>query len=129
MKWLKVFSVFLMLHVATWAAAHIYMTQNPATVLIIADTSFSMKPWFVDMQHWIDDYAERGRYRRMLIGTDKAMIGDLAEVKSRESIFRTAFGRSDAGDLLQYDNVRADEYILLSDGTFRMPGWQLVIFP
>jgi len=129
MKWLKVFAAFFLLHAMAWIGAHIYQSQRPATVLVVADTSFALKPQFVEMQSWLDDYAGSVRYRQVLVGTDKAMIGQLADIRSRESIFRTAFGRSDADDLRKYDSIEAEERILLSDGSFSPPGWTVVTFP
>ena len=128
MKWLKVFSAFAVLHLIAWVGTHLWLTANPRTALVVADTSFSMKGEFPAMRRWIDDYAAGARYTRVLVGTDKALIGPLDELRSSEAIFRTAFGRSSAESLKRYGAVEAGERILLSDGTFDAPGWEAVTF-
>lgn len=128
MKWLKVFSVFILLHVLLWAGAHAYRTANPKTVLIGVDTSFDLKPHFPAMQNWIEAYESEARYESITIVSDKSVIGPLSEISSRQSIFRTAFGRSDEQDFLAYDATPADKRVLLSDGSFVMQGWELVRF-
>jgi len=129
MKWLKVFALFLVLHVVGWFGAHWYKSENPQRVLLVADTSFALKSKYPDMQRWIENYANDSRYRQIIIGTDKAKIGDLSEIKSIDSIFRVSFGRSDSSSLKRYDSERVDERILLSDGEFTAPGWKIVKFP
>ena len=62
------------------------------------------------------------RYTRVLVGTDKALIGPLDELRSTEAIFRTSFGRSGAESLKRYGAVEADTRTLLSDGSFDAPG-------
>lgn len=128
MKWLKVFALFFGLHAVAWAAAHVYHGSNPKTVLVVADTSFIMKPKFAAMQKWIEDFEISGRYQEILIGTDKAMIGPLADIRSRNSIFRAAFGKSSAESLLPYSNTAADKKIWLSDGSINPDGWRVVRF-
>ncbi len=128
MKWLKVFAVFFGLHAIAWVAAHVYHSNNPKTVLVVADTSFVMKPQFSAMQSWIEDFETNGRYQQILIGTDKAMIGPLAEIRSRNSIFRAAFGKSSTESLLPYSSVPADKKIWLSDGSISPSGWSVVKF-
>jgi len=91
MKWAKVFSVFVLIHLMLWGGAHLYRSSNPIQVLIGVDTSFSL-------------------------------------TASRQSIFRTAFGRSDADDFQRYRSMAADKRILLSDGSFVMQGWELMLF-
>jgi len=93
MKWIKVFALFIVLHVAGWIGAHWYKSQHPQRVLVVADTSFALKAQYPDMQRWIEDYASDSRYRQIIVGTDKAMIGDLSDIKSLDSIFRVSFGR------------------------------------
>ncbi len=128
MKWFKIFALFVVLHAVGWSGAHWYLRNNPSTVLIVADTSFSLKQHFVDMQSWIDDYAKQARYQQILIGTDKAYIGELAEIKSRDSIFRVAFGRSSEESLRRFSSLDTKQRILLSDGSFNPPGWDTVTF-
>jgi len=128
MKWLKVFSVFVLLHVGAWGATHLWLTANPKTTLIVADTSFSMKGEFPAMGRWIDDYVDGARYTRVLVGTDKALIGPLDELRSSAAIFRAAFGRSSAESLKRYGAVEAGERVFLSDGTVDVSGWESVTF-
>ena len=128
MKWFKVFSVFLVLHMVAWVGAHIYKMERPEEVLIVADTSFALKSQYPDMQRWIEAYSSDNRYREILIGTDKAFIDKLVNIKSIDSIFRVSFGRSSADSLKRYDSQQADERIFLSDGEFTPSGWTLVRF-
>ena len=128
MKWLKVFALFFGLHAAAWAAAHVYHGSNPKTVLVVADTSFIMKPQFAAMQKWIEDFETDGRYQEIMIGTDKALIGPLTDIRSRNSIFRAAFGKSSAESLLRYSSFTADKKIWLSDGSITPNGWSVVKF-
>lgn len=129
MKWLKVFSVFLLLHVAGWVGAHWIKKDKPQQVLIVADTSFALKGEYLNMQRWIEDYASSNRYRHIVVGTDKALIGPLADIRSVDSVFRVSFGRSSPDSLKPYESENADERIFLSDGSFDVPGWTLVTFP
>ncbi|MGB0848655.1 MAG: hypothetical protein ACPGSM_18125 [Thiolinea sp.] len=128
MKGLKVFALFILLHITGWAAAHVYMNQNPQQVLVVVDTSYAMKPKFPAMQDWIDQMEASARYQVVRIGTDKAMLGKLADLKSRSVIFRTAFGRMTAENLTRYRGVDAGEKILLSDGKIKPEGWRVVSF-
>lgn len=128
MKWVKVFAVYLLLHALVWGGAHLYWQNNPERVLIVADTSFSLKPEFVAMQEWIEDFAATSRYRHVIVGTDKAMLGDFEDLRSADVIFRTAFGRSSAESLARYSAVDAGERFFLSDGSFEPAGWKLVRF-
>jgi len=129
MKWLKVFALFLVLHIAGWVGAHWYKSKNPQQVLVVADTSFALKSEYPDMQRWIENYAGDSRYRQIMIGTDKAMIGDLSDIKSIDSIFRVSFGRSNSSSLKRYDSLPVDERIFLSDGEFEPSGWNMITFP
>jgi len=129
MKWLRVFSVFVLLHGAAWAGTHFWLRQHPKTELIVVDTSFSLKPEFADMLRWIDNHADNTRYRKLVVATDKAMIGPLEDIRDRQSIFRTAFGHSSAGDLLKYAQVNADRRYWLSDDSFSPEGWTVITFP
>ena len=128
MKWLKVFGLFAVLHLLFWFGAHWYKTNNPNTVLLVADTSFALKPHFVDMQRWIEDYSSSQRYTNIVVGTDKALIGDLDELLSKDTIFRVSFGRSTADSLKRYSHLAASEKIFLSDGTVKPSGWDVVTF-
>lgn len=128
MKWIKVFAVFVLLHIVAWAGAHWVKSSNPDRVLLVADTSFAMKPHFPQMREWIDQYASNARYTNIVVGTDKAFIGELSELKSTDALFRVSFGRSSAESLVPYSSEAADEKILLSDGTFDPPDWTLVKF-
>lgn len=129
MKLLKVFGLFLVLHVAAWAGTHVYLSQHQPDVLIVVDTSYALKPQFAAMQQWITQREASTRYKRILVGTDKALLGELASLKSKEVIFRTAFGRMSAENLQRYDATTASEKILLSDGSIKPAGWKVVTFP
>lgn len=129
MKWLKVFSVFFILHALAWVGGHWYKSANPEQVLVVADTSFALKDQYPEMERWIENFSSDNRYREIIVGTDKAFIGDLADIKSIDSIFRVSFGRSNADSLRRYDSQQVDERIFLSDGDFNAPGWTQVDFP
>jgi len=129
MKWIKVFAFFVLLHLIGWIGAHWYKKDRPEQILLVADTSFALKPEFPAMQRWIEQYASDNRYRKVIVGTDKALIGELAEIRSLDSIFRVSFGRSNADSLKQYASEQVDERIFLSDGEFNPSGWTLVRFP
>ena len=129
MKWLKVFALFFVLHVTAWFGMHWYKSKNPVQVLVVADTSFALKSQYPDMQRWIENYADDDRYRQIIVGTDKALIGDLSDVKSVNSIFRVSFGRSNSNSLKRYDSLQVDERVFLSDGEFEAQGWITVKFP
>lgn len=129
MKWFKVFSVFLVLHAIGWIGAHLYKKDRPEHVLVVADTSFALKPEYPAMQRWIENYASDNRYRNIIVGTDKALIGPLDTIPSVDSLFRVSFGRSNAESLKRYSSEKADARLFLSDGTFEPSGWTLVTFP
>ena len=128
MKLLKIFSLFLVLHGLAWGGAHWYLSQNKPEVLLVVDTSYSMKPKFNEMKEWIESFDSGSRYKTVVVGTDKAMLGRLNELKSPSVIFRTAFGRMTATNLQRYSNAKNQEKILLSDGSLTPEGWTLVIF-
>ena len=128
MKLVKVFALFTLLHIVGWVAAHFYRSANPDDILIVVDTSIAMKQEFPRMQQWISDYKAGGRYQSITIGTDKAEIGALESIRSKESIFRTVYGRMTADDLKRYDRSTASKRILLSDGSVRPSGWTTVEF-
>lgn len=128
MKTLIAFALFILFHLAAWGAAHGWLSANKKETLVIVDTSYSMKPHFGDMQQWIENYRDSGRYSDVIIGTDKALIGPLTEIKSADSIFRSAFGKFSADSLKKYANSDADRKLLLSDGSLEPGGWETVIF-
>ena len=128
MKAFKVFALFLVLHFTAWAGSHWYLSQNKPEVLLVVDTSYSMKPKFNDMGEWIESFGTGSRYKTVIVGTDKALLGKLDDLKSQSVIFRTAFGRMTESNLARYSSSQAKEKILLSDGTFTPEGWKLVAF-
>ncbi|MEZ5476896.1 MAG: hypothetical protein R3E95_05255 [Thiolinea sp.] len=128
MKILKVFALFVLLHAAGWAGAHVWMSGHPTQVLVVVDTSYAMKPKFPAVEAWIQDYAAGARYQTIRVGTDKAMLGPLDELKSYSVIFRTAFGRMETDNLQRYQGVQASQKILLSDGSVQPDGWQVISF-
>jgi len=128
MKLLKVFAAFIVLHVMAWGAAHWYLSQHPAESLLVVDTSYSMKPKFPEMGEWIEKYHAKARYKAVTVGTDKAVLGQLSELKSYSVIFRTSFGRMTEASLDQYRNIVATEKVLLSDGMIQPDGWKVVKF-
>jgi len=129
MKYLKIFSLFAVLHVVAWGVAHLYIQNNNKPVLIVVDTSFAMKTKFPSVQQWIKDYAEQNRYKKIIVGTDKVMLGELDQLQSMNVIFRTSFGKLQQSNLSKnYSQVDASEKILLSDGVLDPSGWKTVEF-
>lgn len=128
MKFLKIFGLFIALHLIGWGGAHYYQSQHPKEILIVADTSYAMRDKFPAMLEWINDYDKQARYKHIVVGTDKALLGDLASLPSRNVIFRTSFGSLTAENLARYDQNPADQKILLSDGSQQPAGWKLVKF-
>ena len=128
MKLVKVFALFVLLHVVGWAFAHVWMNSHTKRVLLVVDTSYAMKPKFPAVQRWIDEYQSSVRYTTVTVGTDKVEIGDLNDIKSTESIFRAAFGKIESDSLKRYQTFDGDERILLSDGTLSPSGWDVVEF-
>ena len=128
MRILITFSVFILLHVIGWFAVHAWMNSNPREVVVVVDTSFSMKGQFDSMQNWLTDYTENDRYSRVVIGTDKEILGEYESLRSTDVIFRSAFGKLSAELLSRYDNLESDKRILLSDGQVKPKGWQVVEF-
>ncbi|UOG93580.1 MAG: hypothetical protein L3K52_07580 [Candidatus Thiothrix sulfatifontis] len=129
MKGLKIFGLFLVLHAAAWAGTHVYLSQHQPDVLIVVDTSYALKSQFAAMERWIAAREANTRYKKIVVGTDKALLGELASLKSREAIFRTAFGRMSEENLQRYASTPAVEKILLSDGSIKPEGWTVVTFP
>ncbi|WP_299880291.1 hypothetical protein [uncultured Cocleimonas sp.] len=127
MKYLKVFSLFIIFHVTAWAGAHTYFNSNKEQILIVVDTSYSMKQKFPEIKQWIEDYESSARYKNIMIGTDKAMLGKLSELRRKEEIFRTAFGIMKEDNLKRYLNQKGKK-ILLSDGVIAPEGWEIVDF-
>lgn len=129
MKFAKIFIAFVLLHLVGWVSAHAYQSSKPSPVLVVVDTSFSMKPKFPEIREWIDNYESQNRYKKILIGTDKAMLGELTELQSKDMIFRTSFGKLQQSNLKRhYGGVKANTKILLSDGSLTPVGWDTVEF-
>ncbi len=129
MKLLKVFGLFLLLNLGAWAGSHIYLQQHQATVLVVVDTSYALKPQFTAMEAWINQFQLKSRYKHIIVGTDKAFIGDLDSLPAKSSIFRTVFGKMSADNLQRYAEIPAEEKILLSDGAIQPAGWKVIKFP
>ena len=129
MKFIKIFGALILLQCLIWVASHIYFTANRSDVLLVVDTSFSMKPNFPSVKTWIEDYENSARYKNVTIGTDKASLGPLPDLVSKDIIFRTSFGKLNEENLKRlYSHVKADEKILLSDGSQEPNGWDVVAF-
>lgn len=129
MKFLKIFGLLIVFHILVWFGAHLYFSANKTEVLLVVDTSFSMKPNFPEVQQWITTYEAQDRYKNISVGTDKAALGSLAELKSKAVIFRTSFGKLNADNLTRlYSHIKADQKILLSDGSLNPDGWEVVSF-
>lgn len=128
MKRLMVFGLFGVLHGAMWAVTHTYLRHYPPQLLVVVDTSYALKPQFGAMQTWLEQRQTHSRYTRILVGTDKALLGDVADLKSTEAIFRTAFGRMSADNLQRYAALPVSAKILLSDGSLQPDGWEVVAF-
>lgn len=127
-KILKIFSIFILLHSIAWGATHLYLSKNTTEILLVVDTSYAMKPKFSEMKQWITRLENKSKYKKIIIGTDKALLGNLAQLKSKDIIFRTAFGRMNAENLNRYTGTSAQQKILLSDGAIRPDGWKVVRF-
>jgi len=128
MKYAKIFAIFVVLHLVGWIAAHFYLSNNNKSVLVVVDTSFSMKSRFPQIRQWIDDYENKNRYKKVLIGTDKVMLGELTELDSKDVIFRTSFGKLQETNLQRYNGVVASKKIFLSDGSLKPAGWETIEF-
>ena len=89
MKWLKVLTPMLALHLIVWIASHTYFSSNEKEILLVVDTSYSMKAKSNKVIDWIDDYEDSYRYKKITIGTDKAILGTLSDLNSKDVIFRT----------------------------------------
>lgn len=129
MRILKIFGALIAVQLLVWIAFHFYYSANKSVVLVVADTSYSMKQNFPTVRRWIEKFENNRRYSTILIGTDKASLGELAEIQSKEVIFRTSFGKLSAENLTRiYSHVAADKKILLSDGTLQPSGWDVIEF-
>lgn len=128
MKVLKIFSFFVLLQLALWAGVHWYQSANPGKVLIVVDTSYAMKTQFPEMQRWISARVASGRYQQFEVGTDKARMGNLSDLKSLDVLFRTVYGKISEDSLRQYQSSVYDQKILLSDGSIQPAGWDVEIF-
>ena len=128
MKVLVAFALFVVLHLVGWGVAHGWLSANNKQTLVVVDTSFAMKPHFANMQKWMEDFDADSRYTEIVIGTDKAKIGPWQDIRSPDSIFRSAFGKISADSLKKYANEDADRRILLSDGSVEPGGWETVVF-
>lgn len=128
MKLIKLFSIFVLLHLSAWGATHLYLSHNTTEILLVVDTSYAMKPKFSEMKQWIIKLENKSQYKKIIVGTDKALLGDLAQLKSKDIIFRTAFGRMNIDNLNRYTGMSVQQKILLSDGSIQPTGWRVVDF-
>lgn len=129
MRHLKIFGLFALLQILAWAASHFFFQQNQREILVVVDTSYSMKSEFGKVRTWIDNLADSSRYKHIVIGTDKAMLGPLNELESRDIIFRTAFGKLNTEKLDNlYSDSRAVEKILLTNSSVADDNWTTIVF-
>ena len=127
MKVVKVFALFLLLQLSAWGGTHWYLQSNQTDILVVVDTSFSMKPNFNRMRDWIDNFEANTRYRNIVIGTDKALLGDLDALPSKDHIFRTAFGRFSEDSLTRlYSHLKPEKRYLLTSAGVSPSGWEVV---
>ena len=117
----------MILHVAAWGGAHAYLNKNKEEILLVVDTSYSMKQKFPEIKQWIEDFEASSRYKKIVVGTDKALLGELSEIRHTEEIFRTAFGNIKEDNLKRYNNNKGKK-IFLSDGTLKPEDWELIEF-
>lgn len=129
MKYVKIFGLLMVFQLVAWIGSHIYFSANKSDVLLVVDTSFSMKPNFPAVQEWIEGYEQSDRYKNVMVGTDKASLGALNELSSKDVIFRTSFGKLSTDNLTRlYSHIKTDQRILLSDGSLQPDGWKVVSF-
>jgi hypothetical protein len=128
MKFIKLFAIFIFLHLSAWGATHLYLSNKTTEVLLVVDTSYAMKPKFSEMKQWIIDLENKSHYKKIIVGTDKALLGALEQLKSKDIIFRTAFGRMNSDNLNRYTGMSVQQKILLSDGSIQPKGWRVVTF-
>jgi len=107
MKWLKILTPLLALHLIVWIASHFFFAANKKEILLVVDTSYSMKEKSGKVLDWIARYENGNRYKDITIGTDKAVLGALSELSSKDVIFRTSFGKLTNDNLARlYSNSR-----------------------
>ena len=127
MAFLKSFATFVVLQIGLWGGMHFYLTANPKKALVVVDTSYAMKPHFSDATKWIDDFAGGARYTQIQVGTDKADMGNLNDLKSKDVLFRTAFGKLSTENVSnQYSNFYDTEKYLLTSEPVAIDGWNIV---
>lgn len=127
MVWLKSFAAFILLQLGLWGGAHTYLTLNPEPILVVVDTSYAMKPHFNEAKRWIEDFEANSRYKKIYVGTDKAEMGALSDLRSKDTLFRTAFGRlsTEKLDNLYARQPAATRYLLSSEVN-QLDGWSVV---
>ena len=129
MRYLHVFGLLILLHAIVWAGSHFYMQNNKREVLLVVDTSYSMKNNFEKVRQWLNDFEPGARYKNITVGTDKAFLGPIDSLESREMIFRTAFGKLNTDNLANlYSASNAHEKYLLTDTQFDKKGWNVIRF-
>ncbi len=129
MKFVKIFGAFIVVQCLLWIGSHVFFSTKQSEVLLVVDTSYSMKPNFQSVKSWIENYESSARYKDVVIGTNRASLGPLSELPSKDVIFRTSFGKLSDDDLKRlYSHVQVDKKILLSDGSLSPAGWELVTF-
>ncbi|MGJ8528336.1 hypothetical protein [Maritalea sp.] len=127
MAWLKSFVAFVLLQAVAWGGTHFYFTTNPKQALVVVDTSYAMKAHFSDAEKWIDDYVSSTRYTDIEVGTDKVSLGNISALRSRDILFRTAFGRISKDNVAGlYANADAQHKVLLTSEPLQLDGWQVV---
>ena len=129
MKWLKVLTPLFALHLSVWVASHFFFASNKKEILLVVDTSYSMKEKSGQVLDWITRYELSNRYKEITIGTAKAVLGPLSTLSSKDVIFRTSFGKLTSDNLTRlYSESGADTRILLSDGSLIPNGWDVITF-
>ncbi len=127
MAWLKSFVAFVLLQAVVWGGTHFYFTTSPKQALVVVDTSYAMKAHFSDAEKWIEDYLGSTRYTNIEVGTDKVSLGNISELRSRDILFRTAFGRISKENVASlYSNNDAAHKVLLTSDPLQLEGWQVV---
>lgn len=127
MAFIKSFAAFVLIQIGLWGGMHFYLSSSPKQALVVVDTSFAMKAHFSDATKWIDDFANNARYTDIRVGTDKADMGRLEELKSKDILFRTAFGKLAPEKLSsQYTAYSETERYLLTSEPIALDGWQVV---
>ncbi len=127
MKPVKILFLFFLLHCFAWGGTHLYLSGSPEKILVVVDTSYSMKKKFPQVERWIKSFHGSARYKEISIGTDKALIGNIDDLNSYNDIFRTSFGRFKLESLNKYSSS-PDKRFFLSDISSAPEGWELVSF-